>query len=143
MITSPICTSFFESVLYFVDWLRFLLIFNSWHCYFHDPQNLIVQSLYNSIFCFFVICWICFNWSFINHNWLQYFLYDVFNYVFNIFCKMKINIVIYKYFFLILFIQTIFFIFNNNWSNSEKKNFKKWMFSFNILNQNKILFCCV
>ena len=28
------------------------LVFNSWHCHFHDPQNLIVQSLYDLRFCF-------------------------------------------------------------------------------------------
>ena len=45
--------------------------------------------------------------------------------------------------FLTLFIQTIFFIFSNNWPGSEKSFFKKYMVCFNVLNQNKILFCRV
>ena len=38
---------FSKPILCFVDWLKFWLIFNSWHCHFHDSQNLIVQLLYN------------------------------------------------------------------------------------------------
>ena len=101
----------------------------------------------------FVIRWICFSWSFINRNWLQYFLYNVFNCVFNIFCKIKINIAIYKYFFLNIIHSNNFFLFSTTIDQILKGIFSKnkcfvliyWIktkLCFVVLNSKKIIFIC-